>query len=180
MASLRVVPTTIEGVAIVESGPSFDDRGYFERLFSDEDFQRLGLPFGAVTQCAVSHNRLRGTLRGLHHQQAPHGETKLVRCLKGAIHDVALDLRPSSPTYRQSIGVELREDTHRALYIAPGCAHGFLTLTDDATVLYCISGPHVPDAARVARWNDPAFSIAWPFQPVVMSERDREASDLAQ
>jgi dTDP-4-dehydrorhamnose 3,5-epimerase len=177
MASLQVIRTEIEGVSIVESTPSFDDRGYFERIFSDEDFRQLGLPPGAVTQCAVSYNSIRGTLRGLHYQEAPHGEAKLVRCLRGAIHDVALDLRGSSPTYGRSVAVELRAEAHRALYIPAGCAHGFLTLSDDATVLYCIYGSYAPAAAGIVRWDDPAFSIAWPFEPTVMSQRDREALD---
>lgn len=176
MSSIRVHPTSIAGVSIVESVPTFDERGYFERLFSAEDFTSLGLP-GVVGQSAVSHNRLRGTLRGMHYQAAPHSEAKLVRCLSGAIHDVGLDLRIASPTYGRSVGVELRADTHRALYIAAGCAHGFLTLSDDTSVLYYIFGPYVPDAGRVARWNDPAFSIQWPFEPALMSDRDRDAPE---
>ena len=175
MASLRLLPTEIEGVAIVESLPSVDERGYFERLFSEEDFSRLGLVAGGVAQCAVSHNGVRGTLRGMHFQQSPHGEAKLIRCLSGGVHDVALDIRETSATYGRSVAVELRAGDHRALYISAGCAHGFLTLTDDAAVLYCIWGPYVAEAGRTIRWNDPAFAIHWPSEPVVMSERDRNA-----
>ena len=131
-----------------------------------------------IVQCSISYNRRRGTLRGLHYQVAPHEEAKLVRCTVGAIFDVAVDLRPDSATYCQWVGAELTAANRTALSIPEGCAHGFVTLTDDAEVAYQISAAHAPEAARGVRWDDPAFGVEWPVVVEVINERDASVSRL--
>jgi dTDP-4-dehydrorhamnose 3,5-epimerase len=131
-----------------------------------------------LSQCSASFNRRRGTLRGMHWQAAPHEEAKLVRCVRGAMFDVALDLRPGSATFKQWVSAELTPENGRALYVPEGCAHGFQTLADDTEVLYQISCPWQPDCARGARWDDPAFGIAWPLTTQAqMSPRDAAYPD---
>lgn len=169
--------TTIGGVWVVEPERIEDERGFFARTWDTGEFERRGLN-GRLVQCSLSFNRLRGTLRGLHYQAAPHEEAKLVRCTAGAIFDVAVDLRVGSPTYTGWFGAELSAENRLALYIAEGCAHGFLTLADDSEVLYEISESWSPDAARGIRWDDPAFGIRWPNEVVVINERDRTYPDL--
>jgi dTDP-4-dehydrorhamnose 3,5-epimerase len=174
------VETPVAGALVVEPQPIEDERGFFARTFSAEEFAERGLDV-RVDQCSVSFNARAGTLRGMHYQAAPHGETKLVRCTRGAIFDVAVDLRPDSPTYLRWAGLELTAENGRALYVPEGCAHGFQTLTDGAEVLYQISTPYVPDAARGVRWDDPAFGIEWPEAPPggrTMSARDAEYPDF--
>ena len=169
--------TRIAGVLIVRPDRIEDDRGFFARTWDEREFAARRLS-AHVVQCSISFNRSRGTLRGLHYQAAPHEESKLVRCTTGAIFDVAVDLREDSPTFRSWFGVELSADNRFALYIGEGCAHGFLTLTDDAEVLYQISEFWAPQAARGARWNDPAFAIEWPGHVAVINERDRTYPDF--
>ena len=151
-------PTGIGGVWVIEPERFEDERGFFARTWDTGEFEQRGLN-GRLVQCSISHNGHRGTLRGLHYQAAPHEEAKLVRCTAGAIFDVAVDLRPDSPTYTRWFGVELSADNRLALYIPEGCAHGFLTLADDSEVMYQISELWAPDAARGVRWDDPAFRI---------------------
>lgn len=158
---MRLTPTPIAGVVLVEPEPQADERGFFARSFCADTFAAHGLD-PCVRQGSLSWNRRAGTLRGMHWQAEPHGEAKLVRCTRGALFDVALDLRPGSPTRLRWHGVELSADNRRALYLAPGIAHGFQTLADDTEVSYQISAPFVPAAARGARWDDPAFAIRWP------------------
>ncbi len=148
-----------------------DERGFFARSFCAGEFAEHGLA-APTSQCSVSFNARHGTLRGLHFQAAPHDEEKLVRCTAGAIFDVAVDLRLGSATRLQWFGTELSAGNHRALYIPKGFAHGFVTLADATEVLYMISVPHAPGFGRGVRWNDPAFAIDWPVQPVVISARD--------
>lgn len=170
---MKFVPTKVEGVWIVEMERHHDERGWFARACCMEEFSAQGLDAGFV-QCSSSFNLRRGTLRGMHYQSAPHEEAKLVRCIRGAIYDVALDLRAGSPTFRQWVAVELTADNGRALYIPKGCAHGFQTLADNTEVFYQISTPFHPGCARGVRWNDPAFGIEWPAEPsLIQSERDR-------
>lgn len=164
--------TPLSGAFVVDVQPARDARGLFARTFDRETFAAHGLAT-TVDQVSVSYNERAGTLRGMHYQADPHGEEKLVRCVRGAIHDVIVDLRPDSATYRQSFGVDLAQDERTALYIPKGMAHGFLTLTDEAEVLYLISTPYVPEAGRGVRWDDPAFGIDWPGTPQVISDRDR-------
>lgn len=170
--------TEIEGVWVVEPERHEDERGFFARTWDRQEFEERGLS-AALAQCSVSFNRRRLTLRGLHYQAAPSEEAKLVRCTAGAIFDVAVDLRPESPTFRRWVGRELSADNHLALFVTEGHAHGFLTLEDATEVAYAITQVHVPEASRGVRWDDPAFGIEWPADPLVMNERDRSYADFA-
>jgi dTDP-4-dehydrorhamnose 3,5-epimerase len=175
---MRFIATKLPLVFVVEPERVEDERGFFARTWSPEDLVARGLN-PRLAQCCISFNRCRGTLRGMHYQVPPHAEAKLVRCTQGAIYDVALDLRPDSPTFMQWAAAELTADNRRMLYIAEGCAHGFQTLAGDSEVCYQISAPYKPDACRCVRWNDPAFGIAWRSDvPIsVISERDRTNPD---
>ena len=174
---MRFVETPIAGAFIVEAEPVSDERGFFARVWCVDELRDAGLR-NEVVQVSVSLNVRAGTLRGMHWQRAPHAETKVVRCTRGAIFDVIVDVRPSSLSYRRWYGIELSEDYVRMLYIPEGVAHGFLTLTDDTEVLYQMSDSYVPTATRGVRWDDPAFAIEWPAPPLVMSERDRAFPDF--
>ncbi len=149
-----------------------DERGFFARLWCASDLRAHGLT-PVLAQASQSYNRQAHTLRGVHYQDAPRQEAKVIRCIRGAIYDVLLDLRPQSPTFKQWIARELTAENGLALYVPEGVAHGFQTLTDHTEVLYLISELYDPQLARGVRWNDPAFAIAWPHPPSVMSERDR-------
>lgn len=170
---MRFVETPLPGVWLIEPERIADGRGWFARTFDAEEFRARGLE-PAVVQCNASFNGRVDTLRGMHYQREPHGEPKLVRCVRGSVFDVAVDLRPDSPTYCRWHGVELSADNGRALYIERGLAHGFQTLTDDCEVIYQMGHRHVPEAAAGVRFDDPAFAIDWP-QPrgrLIVSERD--------
>jgi dTDP-4-dehydrorhamnose 3,5-epimerase len=169
--------TAIPGARVVEPERHEDERGFFARTWDSEDFARAGLA-DRVVQTSISYNRLTGTLRGMHYQAAPHEETKLVRCIAGAIFDVVVDLRPDSPAFTRWAGLELSAENRLALYIPEGCAHGFLTLTDGSEVAYQMSAPHVPEAARGVRFDDPTFAIDWPGEVVVVNERDASYPDF--
>jgi dTDP-4-dehydrorhamnose 3,5-epimerase len=172
-------PTAVDGVLVVHPERIRDDRGSFARTFSVTEFDAQGLTT-SVDQCSVSINLKAGTLRGMHYQAEPHGEFKLVRCTRGAIYDVAGDLRPQSPTYLRWAATELTPQNGHALAIPEGCAHGFQTLVDDSEVLYQISAAYAPDAGRGVRWDDPRFGIEWPPAPLygrTLSERDANYAD---
>jgi dTDP-4-dehydrorhamnose 3,5-epimerase len=168
---MRSLPLDIEGVVIIQTEPFHDERGWFLKLYSQEELRPQGLDLD-VTQVAISQNAQRGTLRGLHYQAPPHGEVKLVRCISGAVLDVVADVRPGSPTYLQWRTVELSEDSDGSLLIPVGVAHGFITLTEDARVLYLMSGSYEPSAARGVRYDDPALGIRWPIDIAVINDRD--------
>jgi dTDP-4-dehydrorhamnose 3,5-epimerase len=158
-----------------------DERGWFARTFDADEFRSRGMS-PEVVQCNASFNARRGTLRGMHYQADPHGESKLVRCVRGSIFDVAVDLRGDSPTYRGWHGVELSAENRVAFYIPAGLAHGFQTMSDDAEVIYQMGHSYVPDAARGVRWDDPAFAIEWPAEPGggrIVSARDAGYPDFA-
>jgi len=174
---VRFVPTSLAGAYLIEPERRADERGFFARTWSASEFAERGLESG-LAQCSVSYNRVRGTLRGLHYQAPPFAEAKLVRCTRGALFDVAVDLRPDSPSFKQWVGHELTEDNRRALYVPRGFAHGFLTLADATEVEYQISTPYVPDAARGVRWDDPFLGIDWPAPVEVISARDRDYADV--
>jgi dTDP-4-dehydrorhamnose 3,5-epimerase len=161
----------LPGAFLVDLAPIADDRGFFARTYCAEDFAAKGVGV-ELHQCSVSYNTVKGTLRGLHYQRAPHEEHKLVRCTAGAIFDVIVDIRPQSSHFRRWFGTALTAQNRRSLFIPPGFAHGFITLSDDAEVYYMISVPHAPEFARGFRWNDPAFAIQWPMAPTVISPRD--------
>jgi len=172
---MQFKPTSIPGVWVVEPERMEDERGFFARTFCLEEFRRHGLDM-SVVQCNVSFNRRKGTLRGLHYQAAPYEEAKLVRCTRGALFDVAVDLRRDSPAFRRWAGVELTAENGRLFYIPKGCAHGFQTLVDDTEVSYLMSESYHPEAARCLRWDDPRVAVAWPLKPVCLSERDQSAA----
>lgn len=177
---MRLVPTPLAGVVVVELDRIEDDRGAFARTFDAALFAEAGLD-ARVAQGNLSYNRRAGTLRGMHFQRAPHGEAKLVRAVRGAVFDVAVDLRPASPTYCRWFGAELSAENGNALVVPDGCAHGFQTLTDDAELLYLMSTPFVPGAGDGVRWDDPAFGIAWPDAPPggrTIAERDATYPDF--
>lgn len=170
---MRFVQTEISGVVVVELEEHVDERGSFARTWCREEMAAAGLA-SDVAQCSISRNRRAGTLRGLHFQMAPHEEAKLVRCTRGAIFDVAVDLRTHSATCGHWFGLELDDRRGRALYVPEGCAHGFQTLVDDTEVSYTISTAYVPEASAGVRWDDPILAIAWPeAADRVISERDR-------
>lgn len=162
----------LAGVFLIELERQEDQRGFFARSWCQEEFLAHGLN-PRLVQCNVSWNERRGTLRGLHYQAAPHEEAKLVRCTRGSVYDVVLDLRPHSPTVGRWMAKELRADRYHQLYIPEGCAYGFQTLEDDTEVFYQMSERYHAESARGVRWNDAAFNIAWPLEPTVMSEKDR-------
>ena len=175
--TLRLLPTPLAGVVLLRPEPAQDPRGSFTRLSCVATLEAAGFPF-TPRQTSLSRSARRGTMRGLHYQAAPSAETKLVHCIAGAVFDVVVDLRPDSPSFRRAFATELTAANGDGLFIPAGCAHGLLTLTDDAAVLYQIDRDHDPAAARGIRWNDPAFSIPWPFPPVVLSDRDAAWPDF--
>lgn len=170
--------TRISGVFIVMPERHPDERGFFARTWCEQEFAAKGLN-PRLVQCSVSFNAKKGTLRGVHYQAEPHREAKLVRCTRGGLFDVALDLRPGSSTYLQWTAVELTAENGCALYIPEGCAHGFLTLQEGTEALYQMSEFYHPESARGVLWNDPAFGIEWPFEPVVISERDKSYPEFS-
>ena len=168
--------TALPGAFVIEPERHQDVRGWFARTWCQREFATHGLT-EPIVQCSISYNRRRGTLRGMHYQIAPHAEAKLIRCTRGAIWDVALDLRPDSPTLHRHVGVELSAENGWALYIPEGCAHGFQTLVDDTDVFYQMSAFYAPEAARGIRYDDPAFGIEWPIDDPILLERDRTYPD---
>lgn len=164
--------TRVEGAYVLRPEKRADARGFFARVFCRRELEEHGL-VADVAQANLSVSRKKGTLRGLHYQVPPAAETKLVRCTRGAIYDVLVDLRPGSPTYRRWVGVELTAEDHAMLYVPKGCAHGFQTLTDDAEVFYLVSAFYSPAHERGARYDDPAFGIEWPLDVAEISEKDR-------
>lgn len=168
--------TTIPGVYTIDIEPHTDERGFFARTWDAKEFSRMGLATRLV-HCNLSHNRLKGTLRGMQYQRAPFEETRLIRCVKGEIYDAVIDLRPDSATYKQHVALVLNDKNHRALYVPHGCAHGFITLADDTLVFYQMSQVYHPASIVGVRYNDPAFNILWPMEALVISEKDRSYPD---
>jgi dTDP-4-dehydrorhamnose 3,5-epimerase len=175
---MRFTPTQIAGVVRIDAQPHTDDRGLFARLHCPEEFAAAGIAFEPA-QTSVSRNPHPYTLRGLHYQPAPHAETKLVRVTRGRVFDVAVDLRPGSPTYRGWTAAELSAENLVALFIPEGVAHGFLTLEADTDVLYQIAPAFRSGHEAGVRWDDPAFGIAWPAAPALISSRDAAHPDHA-
>ena len=178
---MRFTEAPLAGAWVVDLDRIADERGSFARTFDRTEFESRGMD-PAVVQCNTSVNTRAGTLRGMHFQAAPHGEPKLVRCVRGAVYDVIVDLRPESPTHRQWFGVELSADSGRALHVPVDMAHGFQTLEDDSEVLYMMGREYVAEAASGVRFDDAAFGIEWPDPPSggrVISERDASYSDYA-
>jgi dTDP-4-dehydrorhamnose 3,5-epimerase len=168
---MSIVETDLPGVFLVEPAIVPDRRGFFARLYDEETLVSLGIDT-RVAQCAIAFNDAVATMRGLHYQEAPHGETKVVRCTAGVLFDVVADLRPASPTRHRWAGFELSASNRHSLIVPPGCAHGYLTLTPATEVAYLISVPYVQAAQRGVRWDDPVLAISWPLSPLVVGERD--------
>lgn len=173
---MKFFETELKGAYVVEPELIEDERGLFARAFCEREFSVHGLETRFV-QCSISFSRRKGTLRGMHYQAPPHAETKIVRCTSGAVRDVIVDLRRSSPTRGRWFSVELTARNRAILYIPEGVAHGFQTLEDNSEVFYQISKFYKPEATRGVRWNDPAFSIPWPLENPILSERDRTYPD---
>lgn len=168
----------IEGALRISPEPIRDHRGFFARTYCEREFAAHGIA-NTFVQASISFNERRGTLRGMHFQKPPSQEAKLVRCVKGAVFDVLLDLRPDSPSYLRHVGLELSDENRLAVYIPHGVAHGFQTLSDAAEVLYQMTDWPAPDLASGVRWNDPAFGIAWPITGgLTLSERDAHYPDF--
>jgi dTDP-4-dehydrorhamnose 3,5-epimerase len=170
--------TRLKGAFVVDLERHQDDRGFFARSWCQREFEAHGLN-AELAQCNISRNRTKGTLRGLHYQAAPYEETKLVRCTRGAIYDVIVDLRAESDTFLQHVAVVLSAANQRSLYVPAGIAHGFQTLEDESDVFYQMSAFYEPAAARGVRWNDSRFGIEWPGRVTAISERDLTYPDFA-
>jgi len=174
---IKFIETPIKGVFVLELDRLEDERGFFARSWCKKEFESHGLNDNLM-QCSISFNRKKGTLRGMHYQVKPHEETKLIRCTMGAIYDVIIDLRHSSPTFKKWHAVELSAENHRMLYVSEGLAHGYLTLEDNSEVFYQISESYHPECAKGVRWDDPAFSIRWPGKIRLIAERDAKYKDF--
>jgi dTDP-4-dehydrorhamnose 3,5-epimerase len=168
----------LPGAYAIDIEKNEDERGFFARSYCTAELQRLDLPV-SISQCSISYNLKRGTLRGLHFQRPPHEEDKFVRCTAGSVFDVVVDLRTESQTYTKWWGLELSASNRRTLFVPEGFAHGFITLSDGAEVLYMMSVPFVAEASAGVRWNDPLVGVAWPVQPEIISARDRALPWLA-
>ena len=176
---MKISETRLPGVFIIEPKRFEDDRGFFAPSFSATEFAAHGMASSFVEN-NISFSKHRGTLRGMHYQAAPNGQAKLVRCTRGAIFDVAVDLRKDSPTFKQWVGVELTEENRKMLYVPDDCGHGYQTLVDDSEVFYMVSTPYAPGSGRGFRWNDPAFGIEWPdVGERVLIERDQQYPDFS-
>ncbi|MGH9158777.1 MAG: dTDP-4-dehydrorhamnose 3,5-epimerase family protein [Vicinamibacteraceae bacterium] len=173
---MQFVNTPLFGAYMIALEPHHDERGFFARAFCECELEARGL-VTHYPQCNISFSTAAFTLRGLHYATPPYREQKLVRCSRGAIYDVIVDLRPDSPSRLRWFACELTEQNHRMLYVPAGCAHGFLTLTSSTEVFYQMGTAYAPEAQRGVRWNDPRFGISWPHEPLVISARDREFPD---
>ena len=173
---MKFTETKLAGAFIIDLNKLEDDRGFFARTFCTQELEDHGL-IANVAQANMSWNEKSGTMRGMHYQVDPYQETKLVRCVRGALYDVIIDLRTDSSTYGEWVGVELTADNHRALFVPRDFAHGFVTLEDNTDAFYMVSQSYVPNAESGIRWNDPKFAIDWPIQPTVVSEKDANWED---
>lgn len=171
---MKFIDTKLKGVFIIEPDVVNDERGFFACMFSEGEFKNHGIKLN-IRECGLSYNARKGTLRGMHHRE-PYSEAKLVRCTKGAIYDVVIDLRKSSALYCKWVAVELTAENRKMIYIPEGFAHGFQTLEDDTEVFYQMTELYAPEYARTVRWNDPAFKIKWPLDVSVISEKDKNCS----
>lgn len=169
--------TPVRGAYLIDLEKRGDERGFFARAFCRNEFASKDLAASFV-QVNDSLSAQKGTLRGMHYQLAPKSETKLVRCIRGALHDVVLDLRKGSPTFGKSFGADLTAENRRMMYVPKGCAHGFITLEDDTEAFYFVDEFYAPEQERGVRWNDPRFGIRWPIAPAVLSDKDRSHRDF--
>ncbi len=176
---MRFIETKIKGAYIIEPEFLEDERGFFARAFCQKEFEAHGLN-PRLVQCNISYNRFKGTLRGMHYQVTPMSEAKLVRCTKGAIYDVIIDLRPESLTYCQWVAAELNAGNHRMLYVPEGFAHGYQSMEDETEIFYLVSQFYSPEHERGVRWDDPAFGIRWPLNTMIISNKDKNYPLISQ
>lgn len=174
---MKFIETPLKGAYLIELEKRGDDRGFFARFFCVNEYDNLKLDRNVV-QINNSLSASKGTLRGMHYQLPPKAETKIVRCVKGALYDVIIDLRSSSATFGQYYGAELTAENRKMMYVPKEFAHGFLTLDDNTEAIYLVTEFYAPDRERCIRWNDPKFNIQWPFAPAVMSDKDKNQSDF--
>lgn len=168
---MKFKETILKGSFVIDLSTIEDERGFFARAFCSEIFSSMNL-VSNISQANISFNKTKGTLRGMHYQKSPYQETKFIRCINGSIHDVIIDLRKDSPTYKKYFGIDLTSENRTALFVPKDFAHGFITLEDNTEVIYMVSQPYVPNAEDGILWNDPEFSINWPIQPTNLSEKD--------
>ena len=169
---MRFTETELAGAYLIELEPKADRRGFFARAWCQDELAALGLNT-QVVQCNIGHSAFAGTLRGIHNQRAPHEEAKVVRCVRGAVYDVIVDLRLESPTFRQWSAVELTAESRKMLYIPQGIGHGYQTLTDETEIFYQTSEFYHPESSTGVRFDDPAFGIQWPLPPSSLSDADK-------
>lgn len=174
---MKFEPLEVGGAYRIELEPHSDERGFFARSWSAEESRARGLN-PSVAECSISMNQIAGTLRGLHYQAPPYEEAKLVRCTRGSAFDVIVDLRPNSPSFKRYAALTISAENRTAVYVPEGCAHGFETLEDSTELFYQMSTRYAPGQSLGVRWDDPAFSIPWPFPPTCISERDRSFADF--
>lgn len=174
---MKFIPTFLSGAYIIEPEFQEDERGEFSRTFCRKEFEGMGLNPN-ISQCNISFNHNKGTLRGMHYQVEPHAEAKLVRCTRGSIYDVIIDLRLEIPEFKKWFSVELSAENQKMIYIPKGFAHGFQTLTDNTEIFYQMSGHFFPESARGVRWDDPCFNIKWPDDNRIISQKDLEYPDF--
>lgn len=174
---MRFIPTELDGAYIIELEPAIDERGFFARIFCEKEFRKRGLTSHFV-QCNIAWSKSKGTIRGMHYQIAPHAEAKLVRCTRGAIYDVVIDLRPESSTYCKWTAVELTPMSEKMQYVQEGFAHGYQTLEPNTEVSYWMSNFYMPSVQVGVRWNDPSFGIHWPILNPILSEKDQSHQDF--
>jgi len=174
---MKFKKTKLEGTYVIELEKQEDERGFFARVWDKKQFQNMGLSY-EIQQCSISFNKKKGTMRGMHYQEPPYEEVKLVRCTKGKIFDVIIDLRKNSTTFKKWISVELSAENHKIIYVPEGFAHGFQTLEDNTEVFYQMSQFYNPDSARGVKWDDKAFNIKWPLKPTLLSEKDQSYEDF--
>jgi dTDP-4-dehydrorhamnose 3,5-epimerase len=174
---MKFTETKLKGAYIIEINKIGDERGFFGRQWCQNEMAEMGLKTN-IAQVNTSLNKEKGTLRGLHYQKLPYQETKLIRCIRGKIFDVIVDLRPYSASFKQWFGLELSQDNYKMLYAPDNFAHGFITLEDDSEILYLVSQFYHPEAEAGLRWDDPQFSIQWPGSVKVISEKDKTRPDF--
>jgi dTDP-4-dehydrorhamnose 3,5-epimerase len=174
---MKFTELELAGAFLIDLEPRQDERGFFARAFCQREFRQHGLETDIV-QANLSQNVSRGTLRGMHYQKPPFAEVKMVRCIRGAVHDVIVDIRKDSPTYLKWLGVDLTRDNRRLLYVPEGFAHGYQALTDDSEVLYLVTQFYAPDHEAAIRWNDPSIGIRWPLPDPILSPKDAAHPDF--
>src|ERR1041385_2254303 len=174
---MKFTETPLKGAFVIDLEKRGDDRGFFARFFCEREYEQHGLNH-QIVQINTSFSKYRGTLRGMHYQLAPKAEDKIVRCIRGALLDVIIDLRPDSPTFKRHFKIELTNENRLMLYVPKGFAHGFITIEEDTEALYLVTEFSWPERERGVRWNDPQFGIEWPLAPVVISDKDKNQADF--